>query len=494
MKKLNTMKRTSIIIPLSLAFFSALISCKETEETPKPTPVVNLKANAGVDQDVLPIQAATLDGSASTGNETKTFSWTIVSKPSNSKLTLAQPTAVKPTFTPDIVGYYEFELTVTQGSEKSQDKVRFKVEYKEPITIDKPINEKTHLADRFIDPMKPDYLVTKDISVNAELIVAPGVTMAFDRDKALSIEEKGMIDAVGLSENRIRFTGMQLQKGYWAGIKLYSPSAANKMAFVNVEYGASKIAFTNTKAGLAMFGNKKAQISLTDCLFATNDGYGLYVQTGAVLKDFKRNSFERQSQAGILINAINATYLDADSKFTGANERDLVEVSASIIKEGTNVSWPAFKDETKYRLLGNMEIETGWTLKPGVTVEVERDVMISVNRNGYLSAQGTTDKKVVITGVRRNEVYWKGIIIYSVSNQNVIQNAEISGGGSAIIVSGRRANVVAYGKGAKLTIKNTRLTYSGGYGILYTSDADVNSDASTVNTFASNNAANVAKF
>lgn len=494
MKKLNKMKRKTIITSLALALLSAvLLSCKENEETPKPDPVVNVKANAGADQDVLPTKVATLDGSASTGKDDKTYAWTIISKPSNSTLTLAQPTAVKPTFTPDIVGYYEFELTVTSGTEKSQDRVRIKAEYTEPITLDKPITTKTRLFDRFIDPTKHDYLVTKDIPVSAELTIDQGITMAFDRDKSLSIEEKGTVSALGVKEQRIRFTGIQSQKSYWAGIKLYSPSTANAFSFVDVEFGGSRIAFTNTKAGLAMFGNNKAQISLSDCNFTSNDGYGLYVQIGSTLRAFQRNTFKKQTEAGILIDAYNATILDADSKFTGENGRDVVEISSSDIKNGQNVSWPAFTDKTPYRLMGNMAIETGWTLKPGVTVEVARDAMISINRNGYLSAKGTTDNKVVITGSSRNTAHWRGIIVYSVSNQNVIENAEISGGGSATIVSGKRAAVTAYGKGARLTIKSTRISNSGGYGIMYTSDAEINGDAAAANTFASNADSNLYK-
>ncbi|WP_337045114.1 PKD domain-containing protein [Emticicia sp. 17c] len=487
------MKITSTLWALLLLVGSTLVSCKETEETPKPTPDIQLKAQAGPDQDVLPTKLVTLDGSASTGKDSKTFNWIMIRKPSNSDATLAQANTAKPNFTPDIVGYYEFELTVTDGSEKSQDRIKIKAEYTEPITLDKPITSKTRLFDRFIDPVKADYLVTKDIPVSAELTIDQGVTMAFDRDKSLSIEEKGTISALGVIEQRIRFTGIQAQKSYWAGIKLYSPSTANALAFVDIEFGGSKIAFTNTKAGLAMFGNNKAQISLTDCNFTSNDGYGLYVQNGSVFRAFARNSFAKQTEAGILIDAYNATLLDAASKFTGGNGRDVVEISSSDIKDGQNVSWSAFADKTPYRLLGNMAIETGWTLKPGVIVEVARDAMISINRNGYLSAKGTADNKVLITGSSRNTTHWRGIIVYSVSALNVIENAEVSGGGSTVIVSGKKATVTAYGKGAKVSIKNTRISNGGGYGIMYTSDAEINADAASANTFAANAGTNLYK-
>jgi hypothetical protein len=469
-----------------------LTGCKEDEEA-TPTPDVTLKANAGADQDILPNQAVTVDGSASTGSATKTFSWRLLSKPGLSTIALGQASDVKSTFTPDIVGYYELELTVTDGASKSIDHVKIKAEYPGPLTIDSEINTAKRLFDRILDPSKPDYIVTKDIPVKAELNIDRGVAIAFERDKTLSIEEKGSISALGVAEQRIRFTGTEAKKSFWAGIRLFSPSTANAFTFVDVEHGGSRVAFTNIKAGLAMFGNNQAQISISDSKFSNNDGFGMYVQNGSVLRNFARNSFNNQTEAGILIDAYNATLLDAASKFTGDNGRNAVEINSSDIRGTQDVSWSAFDDKTPYRLLGDMTVEAGWTLKAGVTVEIARDASIRINRGGYLLAKGTEGKLVTIKGVSSTAANWKGIIFYSISNLNVMEQTEISGAGSAVIVSGQRSAITAYGKGAKLNISKSRIVNSGGYGIMYTSDAELNADAAASNTFAGNAQANLFK-
>ncbi|WP_158500599.1 hypothetical protein [Spirosoma radiotolerans] len=49
------------------------------------------------------------------------------------------------------------------------------------------------------------------------------------------------------------------------------------------------------------------------------------------------------------------------------------------------------------------------------------------------------------------------------------------------------------GRCAALTVKNSRISNSGGYGIMYTSDATLNADANSVNTFTSNAQASLYK-
>ncbi|MEZ0608003.1 right-handed parallel beta-helix repeat-containing protein [Fibrella sp. WM1] len=486
------MKLNFITAAFAVALISSLSACKKTE-TITPTPSQTLVAKAGTDQAVLPTGTVKLDGSTSTGTGPLTYQWTVVRKPGNSNMTLDGASSATLSFNPDIVGYYELELTVRSGTEQSQDRVLVTVEYPTPLTLDKDITSKTRLMDRIIDPAKPDYIVTKDLATTAELTIDRGVVMAFERDKRLTIEKEGTLNATGVADGRIRFTGTQAQKSYWAGLIIYSPSTANALAFVDIEYAGSRVAFTGTKAGLALFGNNHAQISLTDSRFTSNDGYGLYVQDGALLRTFARNGFSKQTEAPVLIDAYNATRLDAASAFTGSNGRDVVEISSSAITGAQDVKWSAFGDKTPYRLLGNLTIEAGLTLQPGVIVEAARDGIISVNKGGYLSAKGTAEQKVTITGAGHTAAYWRGVIVYSVSNLTVLDGVEISGGGSAAIVSGQRALLTVYGKGAKTTVKNSRLSNSGGYAIMYTSDAELNTDAGSANTFSGNAQASLYK-
>jgi chitinase len=78
-------------------------------------------ANAGTGQAANAGNLVTLDGSASADpdQDPLTFSWTLTARPAGSGATLSSPTAVQPTFTPDLVGTYSFSLTVSDGTHMS---------------------------------------------------------------------------------------------------------------------------------------------------------------------------------------------------------------------------------------------------------------------------------------------------------------------------------------------------------------------------------------
>ena len=83
---------------------------------PKPT------ANAGEDQPNAEVGTlVNLDGSASSdpNENTLSYSWTIAGQPDGSTATLSGETTANPSFTPDVVGDYLIELTVTNSKDDS---------------------------------------------------------------------------------------------------------------------------------------------------------------------------------------------------------------------------------------------------------------------------------------------------------------------------------------------------------------------------------------
>lgn len=85
-------------------------------------------ADAGPDQQVVTGDLTKHDGSASydPDGDLITFAWTVLSVPGGSAVTgasLSDPADAKPTFTPDVDGDYEFEVTVTDGVLSDTDTV-----------------------------------------------------------------------------------------------------------------------------------------------------------------------------------------------------------------------------------------------------------------------------------------------------------------------------------------------------------------------------------
>ena len=91
------------------------------DSTPKTMTVTTTNsspvANAGPDQTVFVGYGAQLDGSASSDadKDPLNFFWSIISKPDGSTSDLNSPTAINPTFIPDLSGLYIGQLIVNDG-------------------------------------------------------------------------------------------------------------------------------------------------------------------------------------------------------------------------------------------------------------------------------------------------------------------------------------------------------------------------------------------
>jgi hypothetical protein len=374
----------------------------------------------------------------------------------------------------------------------------------DPVVVDPPlppaavvlqgrINADLVLEDLIADPNLPDYIANSDVELNARLTIRPGVVIAMAQDAQFTIyEDKGVILAQGTADKVIRFIGQQPRQGFWVGMSNFSESSANVLDYVYFQHTGSKPMLNNKKMALAL--TRETQMSVKHCVFADNAGYGMYVQGGAVLKDFSENTFKGNAEAGIIVPTELVSKLDEKSTFTGSNGRNVVEITGSYIGqtgEKNEIAWAGFADKTPYRILETVAVRTGWKLAPGATLEIARDEMLIIDEDAYLIAAGTEAKKVTFKGVEDGPAQWKGMLIHSTSNRNVLEYADFTGGGSITIIDGEKANIALYGDGARINIRNSKISGSGGYGIYVGSGSSVNTDYEKTTTFADNAQGNV---
>ncbi|MCE6988249.1 PKD domain-containing protein [Dyadobacter sp. CY323] len=475
-----------LLAALSLTLF--LGSCKDDKEEVKPGNTITAKA--GADQNVKVGDVVNLDGSLSTDSQNNLirYRWAFSKKPNGSTAAIASPTTEKTTFTVDVPGDYQVELTVSNENGESKDQVVINAAVVEPIVLATDIKAKTVLEDRINDPTLPDYIVNANVLVNAELEVKPGVVIAFARDTRLEVNDNGgVLLAKGDSLKPIRLIGKETTKGFWAGVVFRSANSSNTLEWVQLLHAGSKPLTGTIKAGMAVMGGSRAQISIRKSLFENNGGYGLYVESGVILEGFAVNNFKNNAEAAILVDANNAHNLDYNSVFTNGNGRNIVEIYASAInKNGTTETiWSGFKDKTPYRIKETIGVDAFWKLMPGVIIEMGPNARLSID-DGYINAKGTQASKIIIRGVENTPGYWRGLICFSTSDKNVFEYTEISGGGSTALVSGKKTNIAVYGGNAQMHIKNSKIAGSGGYGIYVNYQAKVNDDIETSNVFEGN--------
>src|SRR5688572_6345863 len=280
-----------------------------------------------------------------------------------------------------------------------------------PALILDHINTPTTLEDRNTDPNIIDYYANKDIWVSSELTIKPGVVIGFAEDTYLNINTGGTISAIGTSDKKIKFVGKTAQKGFWKGIIVYSNSSANNFTHTEILHGGSQIILDGRKAALALF--EYARVSVNNTTVSQSGGFGMYFRENGIVVNFAANTITNNQEAPLLLSANQVAMLDEATTFTGNNGRNVVEVMGSSISGSTNVTWPAFADSTPIRFLGTVDARTGWTLKPGTTIEVAEDFRINVEIGGYLNAVGSPAKKITITGVTKSTGSWNGIAVYT---------------------------------------------------------------------------------
>ena len=117
-----------------------------------------------------------------------------------------------------------------------------------------------------------DFGITRRITMGnqSSLNLEPGVTLQFDTDTELRIDDGGSLKAVGTENDKITFTGVDGGPGAWSGIYFaFTQSINNQLDHCIIEYAGSG----NDKAGVKMWADPK--LSVTNTLFSEIDGCGI---------------------------------------------------------------------------------------------------------------------------------------------------------------------------------------------------------------------------
>ncbi len=119
--------------------------------------------------------------------------------------------------------------------------------------------------------------------------------------------------------------------------------------------------------------------------------------------------------------------------------------------------------ESCYNVTGNVNVDAALTIDPGVTLEFDEGVWMSVNSGGSLNAVGTAAEPIVFTGSQAVRGYWGGLTFYySNSLNNQLDHVVIEYGGAA-----DEANLMTVGSSsepARLSVTNSTLRNSAGCG------------------------------
>ena len=474
---------TKITFFLFLFLSAVLIGCDEDNEPIEPTN--GLVAVAGSDYSVIVNESIQLDGSGSHDKNKKSFSylWSIMSKPAGSVAEISNAQVVNPSFKANVSGDYVIQLQIMQGQRSAKDQLTIHVNSNNPsnaIVLSESILEDTSLADIFVDPSKVDYIVADDIEVRADLVIAPGVVIAFEQNKGLQVIS-GSLQAKGTATNPISFKGTQESSAYWKGLLFYTNSEFNALEYVTIKSGGSS-AYDEIgeSANIALAGTdySGATLRIANSTIIASGGYGLYLQGSSSIGDFSGNTFTHNAQAAVYLPAPQLHRLDGtnqalDNGFNGAETGGMLQ--------GPDLTWR--KDlGGLYHVTSNVLINGGLNIEQGVGLVMDEEVSLIVSATGYLKATGTSHNKIVFTSTAVNK-YWNGLAFISGSPNNILDNCIISNAGRNNIADADQKGNIVVGASAFVSVKNSVIKNGNGYGIVTKNLANLNGDVLTVNNF-----------
>lgn len=333
------------------------------------------------------------------------------------------------------------------------------------------------LEDRF-DGDAIDYIIdgTFYVDGNALLTVEAGVKIAFTGvDGWIVVGENAGLKMTGTEQKPIILTGPvnNNNKGAWGGVEYNSNRADNQLEYVSIINAGSN----NYYAALTI--NSDAGVNIKNSRIENSATFGLDVI--GTLNGFMNNVITGCNQEPVKISYIDeAVKLDAASQLTG-NAKD--HVSTSGFRDIQSADITLNKLTVPWFIENGIYFDRKLTVTPGTTILFNNDTFFEIEPTGTIVARGSVAEPIVFRHVDNTKGGWQGIFIESYL-QNSISNCIIKDGGS---YDGYRSNIYL-DYNASLTISDTQLNNSIGYGIILYTDSNI---IATNVTFSDNQLGNI---
>lgn len=295
---------------------------------------------------------------------------------------------------------------------------------------------------------------TLTIDAGATLRLTEGVVLKFAEGTKLAVQSEGTLIVSGTPSTPVVLTGELSIRGFWGGVDFQnSTSNGNLLRGAVIQFAGGG---TDIRAGVGIsVGSSRFKIEETLIQNNLNNGIVFNIN-GSVISEFTSNRITNNDNAGVVsLDLISS--LSGNSDFTGNDNaeldipRNVLDVPVSIPNLGVPIKWN-----------GITIVRAALTIEPGVDILMINGASVIVD--GVLSAQGTADDPINITGTLNLPGSWNGFNL-SGRGQKTFDHVNISFAGD--IGTGNGAVVVNCNPdaGATVAINNTDITDSASWGI-----------------------------
>ncbi|HUT22878.1 MAG TPA: right-handed parallel beta-helix repeat-containing protein, partial [Sumerlaeia bacterium] len=274
-------------------------------------------------------------------------------------------------------------------------------------------SEDIETGDHVWDNVDVPYLIAEDLNIEkgASLTIRPGVTVELAPDAQIDVS--GKLTAHGTKDRMITFTGQTKTHGSWLNVQIDGEeddiNDDCSFRYVTFEYGGKKL-IPDARYGGTLSLNC-ARVTVDNCVIRESGTSGIY---GSVLSSCEIRS------TSFLNNVGCAVYLTVTSIFDrqapDSLMRDLTASGNGVDGVGLAEAFPIAETVLEYTGLpyyvygGLCPVEgASLQIEPGVTVKFDQGA--GIGGTGPLTAIGTVDKPIVLTGITEEPGAWGGVAI-----------------------------------------------------------------------------------
>ncbi|MFB6350627.1 MAG: hypothetical protein ABEN55_23460 [Bradymonadaceae bacterium] len=212
------------------------------------------------------------------------------------------------------------------------------------------------------------------------------------------------------------------------------------------------------------------RVAIDNTTIRHSDAYGLRIADDVTITSFDGNTITNNKTAALATQR-GAGHLSGNSSFEG-NEDSWIEIDGEGGDITQEVTWPAIEG-ADYLLPDGAKVkgsDAHLTIEPGATLIFGQQAGL-IAKGGKLTAEGTSDKRIVFTGKEETKGYWAGLQYNGTnSTDNVLKHVTIEyGGGSKWpgYSGAEPANLLLndWSGDVRATLNNATIGHSGNAGI-----------------------------
>ncbi|MCZ6701887.1 MAG: right-handed parallel beta-helix repeat-containing protein [Ignavibacteria bacterium] len=314
------------------------------------------------------------------------------------------------------------------------------------------------------------YILTSDVTValGVTLTIEPHVEVNFPYLRSLNVN--GTLIADGTAQDSIRFYGSDPDPSLHGGRILFNANSENSLLdHVVIEKLGENINVLNHANVIIL----SSAVTVSNSRISDGERNGVRID-GNVSPNITNNRIENHGNSGIYIPNISQPVIDGNT-FVNNTKNILIHPesvglatitnnNSSIISIiGTTISgttsWPV--SDGIYELDGDITVAAGVTLTLAPGVEVSFPYLRSLNVDGTLIADGTSQDSIRFYGSDPDPNRHGGRILFNANSENsLLDHVIIEKLGDA--AGGNDASVAIY---SSVTVSNSRISDSELYGI-----------------------------